>query len=41
LAADRRTPVALAGLLRPTWVREGYRDVDQERANGAGAHIGV
>ncbi|MFF5295722.1 RecB family exonuclease [Paractinoplanes globisporus] len=32
LAADRRTPVALAGLLRPTWVREGYRDVDQERA---------
>ena len=32
LPVDRRTPVALAGLLRPTWVREGYRDVDQERA---------
>jgi len=32
LPADRRNPVALAGLLRPTWVREGYRDVDQERA---------
>ncbi|WP_245665911.1 RecB family exonuclease [Actinoplanes subtropicus] len=32
LPAGRRTPVALAGLLRPTWVREGYRDVDQERA---------
>jgi len=31
LPADRRNPVALAGLLRPTWVREGYRDVDQER----------
>jgi len=32
LPVDRRTPTALAGLLRPTWVREGYRDVDQERA---------
>jgi RecB family exonuclease len=31
LPVDRRTPTALAGLLRPTWVREGYRDVDQER----------
>ncbi|MCU7730902.1 PD-(D/E)XK nuclease family protein [Actinoplanes sp. KI2] len=32
LPPDRRTPTALVGLLRPTWVREGYRDVDQERA---------
>lgn len=29
---DRRAPGTLPSLLRPTWVREGYRDVDQERA---------
>ncbi|WP_260417532.1 PD-(D/E)XK nuclease family protein [Actinoplanes abujensis] len=28
---DRREPEALPGLLKATWVREGYRDVDQER----------
>ncbi|MEV1329125.1 PD-(D/E)XK nuclease family protein [Micromonospora costi] len=32
LPADRRRPEALAGLLRGTWVREGYRDDEQERA---------
>ncbi len=32
LPADRREPGALPGLLKATWVREGYRDVDQERA---------
>jgi putative RecB family exonuclease len=31
LPADRRAPGALPTLLRATWVREGYRDVDQER----------
>ncbi len=31
LAPDRRRPEAVAGLLRATWVREGYRDEDQER----------
>jgi RecB family exonuclease len=29
---DRRAPGVLPSLLRSTWVREGYRDVDQERA---------
>ncbi|WP_433307851.1 RecB family exonuclease [Actinoplanes sp. CA-030573] len=33
LPADRRAPGVLPSLLRPTWVREGYRDVDQERAS--------
>jgi RecB family exonuclease len=33
LAVDRRTPHALPTLLKATWVREGYRDVDQERAS--------
>jgi putative RecB family exonuclease len=32
LAADRRTPNALPALLRGTWVGEGYRDDEQERA---------
>jgi RecB family exonuclease len=32
LPAERRRPAALATLLRATWVREGYRDLDQERA---------
>jgi putative RecB family exonuclease len=32
LSADRRAPGALPTLLKSTWVREGYRDVDQERA---------
>ncbi|MEH0841690.1 PD-(D/E)XK nuclease family protein [Micromonospora sp. CPCC 205711] len=32
LPADRRRPEALAGLLKGTWVREGYRDDEQERA---------
>jgi putative RecB family exonuclease len=32
LPADRRGPEALPTLLKATWVREGYRDVDQERA---------
>jgi RecB family exonuclease len=31
LPADRRAPDALPSLLRATWVREGYRDVEQER----------
>jgi RecB family exonuclease len=31
LAADRRHPEALPTLLKATWVREGYRDVEQER----------
>ncbi|MBL7254728.1 RecB family exonuclease [Paractinoplanes lichenicola] len=31
LPADRREPEALPGLLKATWVREGYRDVEQER----------
>lgn len=29
--ADSRDPEALPKLLKATWVREGYRDVDQER----------
>ena len=29
--ADRRAAAALPSLLKATWVREGYRDVDQER----------
>ncbi|MFI7608600.1 RecB family exonuclease [Micromonospora sp. NPDC049366] len=32
LPLDRRRPEALAGLLRGTWMREGYRDDEQERA---------
>lgn len=32
LPAGKRRPEALAGLLRATWVSEGYRDGDQERA---------
>ncbi|GLZ57281.1 hypothetical protein Misp05_08570 [Micromonospora sp. NBRC 107095] len=32
LPADRRRPEALATLLKGTWVREGYRDDEQERA---------
>ncbi|WP_203812224.1 RecB family exonuclease [Paractinoplanes tereljensis] len=32
LPLDRRAPGALPTLLKSTWVREGYRDVDQERA---------
>jgi len=31
LPADRRAPGALPTLLKATWVREGYRDSDQER----------
>ncbi|MEU4237775.1 PD-(D/E)XK nuclease family protein [Actinoplanes sp. NPDC026619] len=31
LPLDRRAPGALPTLLKSTWVREGYRDVDQER----------
>jgi len=31
LAIDRRVPDALPTLLKSTWVREGYRDTDQER----------
>jgi putative RecB family exonuclease len=31
LPADRRSTDALPTLLKATWVREGYRDVDQER----------
>ncbi|MFB6395183.1 RecB family exonuclease [Polymorphospora lycopeni] len=31
LPADRRHTGAVAGLLKATWVREGYRDVEQER----------
>ncbi|MDT4991984.1 MAG: putative RecB family exonuclease [Actinoplanes sp.] len=32
LPADRRAAEALPTLLKGTWVREGYRDTDQERA---------
>ncbi|WP_428962063.1 RecB family exonuclease [Micromonospora fluostatini] len=32
LPADRRRPEALAGLLKGTWVGDGYRDDEQERA---------
>jgi RecB family exonuclease len=32
LPIDRRAPGALPTLLKATWVREGYRDGDQERA---------
>ena len=32
LPADRRAPEALPALLKATWVREGYRDDEQERA---------
>jgi putative RecB family exonuclease len=32
LPVERRGPEALPTLLKATWVREGYRDVDQERA---------
>lgn len=32
LPAERRASGALPSLLKATWVREGYRDVDQERA---------
>ncbi|MET0426714.1 MAG: PD-(D/E)XK nuclease family protein, partial [Actinoplanes sp.] len=31
LPLDRRAPGSLPTLLKATWVREGYRDVDQER----------
>jgi RecB family exonuclease len=31
VAPDRRSPEAVPALLKATWVREGYRDVDQER----------
>jgi RecB family exonuclease len=31
LPADRRSPEVLPGLLKATWVREGYRDEVQER----------
>jgi RecB family exonuclease len=31
LPAQRRTPAALPGLLKATWVSEGYRDGEQER----------
>jgi putative RecB family exonuclease len=31
LTADRRQPTALSTLLKATWVREGYRDDEQER----------
>jgi RecB family exonuclease len=31
LPTDRRAPGALPTLLKATWVREGYRDPDQER----------
>lgn len=31
LPLERRTPAAMGALLRATWVREGYRDEDQER----------
>jgi putative RecB family exonuclease len=33
LPAERRVREALPTLLKATWVREGYRDVDQERAS--------
>jgi putative RecB family exonuclease len=32
LPSERRAPGALPTLLKSTWVREGYRDVEQERA---------
>jgi len=32
-APERRVPGALPTLLKATWIREGYRDVDQERAS--------
>ncbi|MGW0431474.1 RecB family exonuclease [Micromonospora sp. NPDC003197] len=32
MAADRRRPEALPMLLKGTWVRDGYRDDEQERA---------
>ena len=32
LPAERRTPAALPTLLKATWVREGYRDEEQERS---------
>src|SRR5262249_30024435 len=32
LSVDRRAPGVLPTLLKSTWVREGYCDVDQERA---------
>jgi putative RecB family exonuclease len=32
LSAERRVPGSLPTLLKATWVREGYRDVEQERA---------
>jgi RecB family exonuclease len=32
LPAQRRTPAALPGLLKATWVSEGYQDGEQERA---------
>jgi putative RecB family exonuclease len=32
LPTDRRAPGSLPSLLKATWVREGYRDTDQERA---------
>jgi RecB family exonuclease len=31
LPAPQRQPAAVEALLRPTWVRDGYRDEDQER----------
>jgi RecB family exonuclease len=31
LPTDRREPAALPTLLKSTWVREGYRDLEQER----------
>jgi putative RecB family exonuclease len=33
LPIDRRTPGTLPTLLKATWVREGYRDVEQEKAS--------
>ncbi len=32
LPVERRTPAALPGLLKATWVSEGYQDGEQERA---------
>ncbi|MBO4207382.1 RecB family exonuclease [Micromonospora echinofusca] len=32
LPVDRRRPEAVAGLLKGSWVRDGYRDEEQERA---------
>ncbi|HET9517686.1 MAG TPA: PD-(D/E)XK nuclease family protein, partial [Actinoplanes sp.] len=37
LPVGRREPTAAATLLKATWVREGYRDVEQERAAYAAA----